>query len=344
MAKQKPVKRYKKGSSVDRGTADKAISEKNERDGFGGGEGRNAARDAAAAASKKGSSVSSAEAQAAMASKGLPGISRQFAQQPRAAQASPIAPVNDYIQLGRLTEHGALQRPMAVPGDAATPADYAALGVRPSISDIYAFGGPTPPGYSGLPPSPAPVGTAATAPTGSMSPQQIAANTAATAGGVPMGVGIPGVGPMIGGMQNFFGGVRDVFSGDRPFFGEGGFLPADTRTSDDWFAEQAEMSRGSDRQSFMNADPVPTEDLAPETEAVPEMVDPVAPTVPYTPVPPPVPTYGYQSYNDLMAAAQMGYPVGMAGGGMVQPGMTSAFAPGSYYASYDPRRRGLGGM
>lgn len=216
----------------------------------------------------------------------------------------------------------------------------------------------------------APTPTRPTAPTTSVSPQQIAADTAATAQGVPRAVSIPAVGPMIGGIQNVFSGIGDVLSGDRQLFGENGLLLGDTRTLDDILAEQAEMSRGSDRGGFLG-DRGGTPEIGPtavpgggtgfgggtpeiDPTAIPEekppwwpegmpwppepeAVAPVAPQ-PFVP-PPPTPTFGYQSYNDLMAAVQLGMPMGMAGGGMV-----NGFAPGSYYAQYDPRRRGLGGM
>ncbi len=130
--------------------------------------------------------------------------------------------------------------------------------------------------------------------------------------------------------------------------GRGLFGGGERMTADQIFAREAEMSRGGEGGGMaMSGSPNPP--LIPPLTPAP--VAPVAPVTPtftppvYTPPPPPTPTRGYQSYFDLMRARnQPGIIPGLAGGGMVQPGMTNAFAPGSYYAAYDPRRRGLGGM
>ena len=148
-------------------------------------------------------------------------------------------------------------------------------------------------------------------------------------GGGLLAIGLNALNPLMRGSgRGLFGG------GDRP-------------TADEIFAREAEMSRGSDDGGGMSGSPNPP--LIPPLTPAP--VAPVAPVTPtftppvYTPPPPPTPTRGYQSYSDLMRAlGQRRLIPGMAGGGMVQPGMTNAFTPGSYYAAYDPRRRGLGGM
>lgn len=182
-----------------------------------------------------------------------------------------------------------------------------------------------------------------------ISAQDIAQNTAATAGGtpieyragvIPSSVTMPGVG-LMSGIQQGIGAVRDLFSGDRQLFGENGMFPADSRDPEtraaDWFAEQAAMEdEGYDAYVAANADnTAPEED--PATPA-PGVTNPFVPpaTVPY---PYPVnPTPYYNSYADLQAA------MGMAGGGQVQAGMTNGFAPGTYYARYNPHMRGLGGL
>jgi len=126
--------------------------------------------------------------------------------------------------------------------------------------------------------------------------------------------------------------------------GRGLFGGGERMTADQIFAREAEMSRGGDGGMAMSGSPNPP--LIPPLTPAP--VAPVTPTFTppvYTPPPPPTPTRGYQSYFDLMRARnQPGIIPGLAGGGMVQPSMTNAFTPGSYYAAYDPRRRGLGGM
>lgn len=182
-----------------------------------------------------------------------------------------------------------------------------------------------------------------------ISAQDIAQNTAATAGGtpieyragvIPSSVTMPGVG-LMSGIQQGIGAVRDLFSGDRQLFGEDGMFPADSRDPEtraaDWFAEQEAMKdEGYDAYVAANADnTVPDE--GPPTP-VPGVTNPFVPpaTVPY---PYPVnPTPFYNSYADLQAA------IGMAGGGQVQAGMTNGFAPGTYYARYNPHMRGLGGL
>jgi hypothetical protein len=182
-------------------------------------------------------------------------------------------------------------------------------------------------------------------------------NIAPAAQPVPAAVGIPGVGPVIGGIQNAVRNVGDVLTGERPVFGEGGVFPANegyrnedgSFNFDEWAADNSEDK--SDRAEATN----PTEGLpgkgkggeyVPPGQAPvnPPYIPPTGALPPGVPVTPVTPTPYYRSYNDLMAAAQMGYPMAMAAGGMVKPGMTNAFVPGSYYASYDPRKRGLGGM
>jgi hypothetical protein len=165
-----------------------------------------------------------------------------------------------------------------------------------------------------------------------MTPDMIAADTAATAGGIPPGSRAP----MGGGLLALgLNALNPLMRGS----GQGLFGGGERMTADQIFAREAEMSRGGEGGGMaMSGSPNPL--LIPPPAPAP--VAPVAPTTPtftppvYTPPPPPTPTPGYQSYSDLMRALQQR--------GMVQPGMTNAFTPGSYYASYDPRRRGLGGM
>lgn len=182
-----------------------------------------------------------------------------------------------------------------------------------------------------------------------ISAQDIAQNTAATSGStpieysagvIPSSVTMPGVG-LMSGIQQGIGAVRDLFSGDRQLFGENGMFPADSRDPEtraaDWFAEQAAMKdEGYDAYVAANSDNA-APDEGPTTPA-PGVTNPFVPpaTVPY---PYPVnPTPYYNSYADLQAA------MGMAGGGQVQAGMTNGFAPGTYYARYNPHMRGLGGL
>ena len=235
----------------------------------------------------------------------------------------------------------------------------------PATAPAATIPAPVPPGMGGPTPTPQPTTTfapqpaapAPTVPAPAMAPQ----NIAPAAQPLPAGVGIPGVGPVIGGIQNAVRGVSDVLTGGRPLFGEGGVFPANegyrnedgSFNFDEWAADNSEdkSDRDRDRAEATN----PTEGLPgkgkggdyvpPEQAPVnPPYIPPTGPVPPGVPVTPVTPTPYYRSYNDLMAAAQMGYPMAMAGGGMVKPGMTNAFVPGSYYASYDPRKRGLGGM
>lgn len=190
-------------------------------------------------------------------------------------------------------------------------------------------------------------GTTTTAPTASVSPEQIAADTADTAGFRTAAANIarvPGIGPTVAGVLE---GIGSAFGdGDGPFG-----LPANERfTIDDFTEAQREMDRGSGGERRAAGGFSGLFDLLGKggglgrgsTEQASDNPPYIPPSIPAQV--PQTPTPAYQSYNDLMAAAMMGYPIGMASGGMVRPSMTNAFTPGSYYAMYDPRKRGLGGM
>lgn len=164
-----------------------------------------------------------------------------------------------------------------------------------------------------------------------------------SAGVIPSSATMPGLG-LMSGIQQGIGSIRDLLSGDRQIFGEGGMFPADSRDPEtrasDWFAAQAEMDRGGDTP-FLFGPSEESEELPAET---PQPVTPYIPDIPppsYGPYQQPtggtVPYYG--SYADLVRAVS-----GMAQGGTVQAGMNNAFAPGSYYARYNPHMRGLGGL
>lgn len=188
------------------------------------------------------------------------------------------------------------------------------------------------------------------APQPTMSPSEVAApapqGMPATSYPVPSSATVPGLG-LMSGIQQGIGAIRELFGGGgQPLFGEGGLFPADTRTSEeriaDFVSSQAEMSQGDDRVY-----PEPTTDdsgsflpgFGPEPQTpAPTTPEPVTPAPPYVYPTGGYPIYGYNSYNELMAA------MGMAGGGQVRAGMGNAFAPGSYYARYNPHTRGLGGL
>lgn len=192
----------------------------------------------------------------------------------------------------------------------------------------------------------------ATAQPATMPAQQIAADTGKTQQGVPAAVALPGVGPLVGGIQGTLRAIGDAITGGRQIFGEDGIIPpSDPYTIDDFMADQRESDRGSDRKQQdreESAGQALVDKLGKGgggyTVPVQQQVNApyIPPTVPVQT--PQTPTPAYRSYNDLMAAAEAGYPMTMAGGGMVRPSMTNAFTPGSYYAMYDPRKRGLGGM
>jgi hypothetical protein len=185
-------------------------------------------------------------------------------------------------------------------------------------------------------PTAVPAPTPTPAPPAAMTPEMIAADTAATAGGIPPGSRAP----MGGGLLALgLNALNPLMRGS----GQGLFGGGERMTADQIFAREAEMSRGGEGGG--TSGPILPTPTAPEATPAPVAPAPVAPVVPEPVYVPPTPTRGYQSYFDLMRARnQPGIIPGLAGGGMVQPGMTNAFTPGSYYAAYDPRRRGLGGM
>jgi hypothetical protein len=195
---------------------------------------------------------------------------------------------------------------------------------------------PVAPTPTAVPTAPAPAPTSTPAPPATMTPEMIAADTAATAGGIPPGSRAP----MGGGLLALgLNALNPLMRGS----GQGLFGGGERMTADQIFAREAEMNRGGEGGGMSG--PILPTPTAPEATPAPVAPAPVAPVVPEPVYVPPTPTRGYQSYFDLMRARnQPGIIPGLAGGGMVQPGMTNAFTPGSYYAAYDPRRRGLGGM
>lgn len=240
------------------------------------------------------------------------------------------APARQLSQLGAQTIPGA-------------PSFDAAVTANPAAAPMSAPA--TPPS---VPFSPPPVASDSAFAQGALSASGISADTSATAQGVPHGSFAPMAGgPVLAGGLLAMGAnaINPLMQGR--LFGEGGIFPADSRagmSAADIAAEIAAQGGSPDRETGqgMGQDlllPPAPPGYQPSAATPPPYVQPPIPQLS-----PATPTPYYQSYNDLMSAVRRGRPMGMAAGGAVSPGMQNAFTPGSYYASYDPRRRGLGGM
>ena len=168
--------------------------------------------------------------------------------------------------------------------------------------------------------------------------------------GVPdssLGLGIRAVGAALGGFGEQFGEFISNFGRGNEY----NPMTTDAQGRPSYQPKRPSRDRGGR-----------DDDAAPSTDVPSEAPPWWPPGMPWPPVPPqatPTPTpapppYGapllpvdggmapyYQSYGDLSRAAGL---VGMKEGGMVRPSMTNAFTPGSYYAAYDPFKRGVGGM
>jgi hypothetical protein len=108
--------------------------------------------------------------------------------------------------------------------------------------------------------------------------EMIAADTAATAGGIPEGSYAPmGGGPLAIG-ANLLNPLNQI-TGGNPIFGENGLIPpSDPYTIEDFMRDQAEMDRGPENRE-------------PALVAAPEVLAPLAPTAPAAPAAPAAPEF-----------------------------------------------------
>lgn len=258
----------------------------------------------------------------------------------------------DDASLG-LTDAGA--RLLGVPpGSELYPEDFERFAAMADAPGTPPAPAPIAPAPAPIAPAPAPIAPApAAAPAGPVPAMPASPDLApvTTGEGVPpssLGLGIRAGLDTAG---RVFGGFGQQFGDFIRNFG--------TANEIDPFERMRERNRRGDRGRRDDDD----DDVSPPTtgteipEQPPSWWPPGMPwpptTTPGTPAPPPFtqPPYEYtppsgmtpyyQSYGDLSRAAGL---VGMREGGMVRPSMTNAFTPGSYYAAYDPFKRGVGGI